>query len=428
MRPAVKIIVSALCGIIVLLITWIDLNSYFTLGIEDDLYQKETFFKHAVLKIKPEKTKKFVFISTGKDLSLVDDTAGLGNITVSDRYKLFKFMQAINAAKEKPLFTLLDLQFYYPYNINISDSIRNIVKKNNLAAYFPDKSIDDSLQAEIKKDDNSAVSVLLGNKPLTFNNGVMNYLLGRISALGTDSIIKPIYNVNYGIADYRTYGGSVNKYRIFYNDMHSISMAALMHQKMDGAVYSGDKYDTFCNHRLCFNTIWPSYYYNTESNKSDSTFEEYHIGELVDLPNATQNIQNLCKGNVVIIGNFEGDVQYTSSGELPGTIVLTDIYLSLLNGTQYVSWWWLILLLISFSLMSYTAIYGKLPKINVKLSIFTNMVYSYFSKYFSYLGILLLLSLISVMIFGINISLFLPALIFSSIDFIRQKKYRPKSL
>jgi hypothetical protein len=405
--PPVKITVSALCGIVILLITWVYLNSYYTLGVEDSLFDHETLIKHTFLKIKPEKTKPFVFISTGKDLSLVDDTAGIGNLVVSDRYKLFKLMQALNQSKNKPEFVLLDLQFYYPFNYTVNDSIQNIIKENHLVGFLADKSIDDSLQAEIQKNHNSAVSVLLDN----------------------NKIDTPIYKkINYGIADYITYGGSINKFRIYYHDLHSISIAALMHEKMDGAVYSGGKYGTICNHRLCFNTIWPSYYYNPESIRSDSTFQQYHIGELLSLPNAAQTIQSICAGKVVVIGNFEDDVHSTSTGELPGTIILIDIYLSLLNGTQYVSWVWLGFLLLTFSVMSYTAIYGKLPKINLKLSIFTNMLYSYFSKYFSYLGVLLLLSLISVLIFGVNISLFLPAFIFSSIDFIRQKKYRPKEL
>src|SRR5471030_845270 len=96
-----KLLVSFLCGLGVFVISWFYLNSYYTLSVEDDLFNYEVFFKHKLFNIRPEKNKQFVFISTGKDLSLVNDNTGYGNITVSDRYKLLKFLQAINAAPVK---------------------------------------------------------------------------------------------------------------------------------------------------------------------------------------------------------------------------------------------------------------------------------------------------------------------------------------
>jgi hypothetical protein len=408
-RPAVKIIISALSGLGILLVSWLYLNSYYVLGLEEGLFNHETLIKHVLLKTQPKKTKKFVFISTGKDLSMIDDTAGRGNITVSDRYKLFKFLQAINNGKSKPEFVLIDIQFYYPFNYTVNDSIKAVVKRDHLVGYLPDRSVDDSLQAEIKKLKNSAITVLLSDKE--------------------DKIDTPIYKVNYAIANYTSYGGGdVNKFRINYPELHSISMAALMHEKLDGAVYTSTRYNTYCNHRLCFNTVWPSYYFNPENIESGSDIEQYHIGDLLGIPGSEAAIQTIVAGKVVAIGNFEDDKHYTPAGELPGTIILVDVYLSLLNGAQYVSLLWLLFLFICFSFLSYIAIFGKLPKISLKLGVFTNMLYSYFSKYFSYLGALLLISLISVFVFDMNTSLFLPAFIFSAIDFIRQKKYLPKNL
>src|SRR5476651_1550155 len=110
-----QIIVSILSGIIIFIITWFYINSYYTLGIEDDLLSKETLIRYKLMRSKPPKDKELVFISTGKDLNLVDDTAGYGNAAVSDRYKLLKLLQAINKMQAKPKYLLLDLQFYLPY-------------------------------------------------------------------------------------------------------------------------------------------------------------------------------------------------------------------------------------------------------------------------------------------------------------------------
>lgn len=398
----VQVIISMLSGIAVFLLSWVYLNSYYTLEVEDNLYRNEALIIHKLFKQNPKINKQFVFISTGKDLSLVDDTASSGNLVVSNRYKLLKLLQAVNAGKVKPKFILLDLQFYYPFNLSVDDSIKTSIKKDHLQAYFADKAIDDSLQAEINKDKNLAISVLYAD----------------------NKIQTPIYKANYGIADYKTYGGQLNKFRLNYPELHASSIPCLMTEQMDGTKYTGGEYDTFCNGHLCFNYIWPGYYYDQQTVKSDTSYQLYHIGSMVDLPNYAQVIERIVKDKVVFIGNFEDDVHDTPAGKIPGTIVLADIYLSLLNGNHYVPYLWIVFMILVFSILSYTSVYNKLPKMEFDFGVAFNFIYTFFSEYFSYLGILLLLSLISVLVFNINISLFLPAFIFSAIDFFHKKKYK----
>jgi hypothetical protein len=400
-----NVLIALATGIVVFIITWFYINSYLTLSVEDDLLSRETFFIHNLLKNKPAKNKKFVFISTGKDLNLIDDTAGYGNISVSDRYKLYKLLRAINNAQARPEYILLDLQFYYPYNYSVDDSVQALVKKSNLPFFFPDKSVDDSLAAEIKRNNNIAISVLLNN----------------------NQIQTPMYKSNYGIADYKTYGSFLNKFRIWYHDLNAPSMPGLLHQKIDGASYSGNRFATFCNHRLCFNYIWPDYYYDENDVKADSAYQEYHIGSLLPLLNDPKTVKALFKDKVIFIGNFEDDVHDTPAGKIPGTIVLADIYLSLLNGKHLVPWLWVSFMVTVFSMLSYMAIYNQLPDVKFNFGFaFADQVSGFLKEYVSYIGILLLASVLSVFLFGITISLFLPAFIFSAIDFLIQKKYKKK--
>jgi len=398
-----SVVVSVITGLVIFIVTWFYINSYYTLSVEDDLLSRETFFIHNLLKHKPAKNKRFVFISTGKDLNLIDDTAGYGNISVSDRYKLYKLLQAINKADAKPEYILLDLQFYYPYSYSVDDSIQNLVKKSKLPFFFPDKSVDDSLAAEIKKSDKVAISVLLND----------------------NKIQTPMYKSNYGIADYKTYGSFLNKFRLYYHDLHSLSMPGLLHQNMDGAKYSGNQFATFCNSQLCFNYIWPDYYYDESDVKADSTYQEYHIGSLLPLLNSPAAIKAIFKNKVVFVGNFEDDVHDPPAGKIPGTIVLADIYLSLLNGKHLVPYLWAVFMVVMFSLLSYMAIYNQIPDVKFNFGFaFAEQVSGFLKEYVSYVGILLLISVLSVFLFGITISLFLPAFIFSAIDFFIQKKYK----
>jgi hypothetical protein len=397
-----ELLVSAGAGLIIFIITWCYINSYYTLSIEDSLLSREIVFIHNLTSHKPKINRQFVFINTGKDLNLIDDTAQYGNISVTDRYKLFRLLNAINKARANPKFLLLDLQFYYPYKYSVDDSIQQIIKKSNLQYFFPDKSVDDSLANEIRQIDNSAISILLVN----------------------NKIQMPIYKGNYGVADYKTYGSFLNKFKLYYNDLKTLSIPALMHSRIDGADYTGSSYATFCNNRLCFNYIWPDYYYNEKDVKADTN---YHLGSLLPILNDLKAVKTIFKNKIVFIGNFEGDVLDTPNGKIPGTIILADIYLSLLNGKHYLPYLWVVFMFIAFTALSYVAIYNQFPEVKFKIGfVFAPQISGYLQEYVSYLGILLLLSLLSIFLFDITISLFLPALIFSTIDFFTKEKYKPK--
>jgi len=401
-----KIAVSSFCGVVVFLFSWVYLNSYYTLSVEDSLFNYEMFLKNKVFNNQPQINRQFVFISTGKDLTLVNDTAGTGNVAISDRYKLFKLLQAINQSTAKPKFILFDLQFYYPYTSTVDNKLDSIIKKNNLPGVIPDKTIDDSLQAEIKRNDKTAISVLL-------NNGAVD---------------TPLYKASYGIAEYRTYGTALNKFRLNYDDLGAMSAPVLLHTKIDGAMYKGGRYATFCNNKLVFNYIWPNCYYDLNGITNNTACQLYHIGNLQSLSSSAAALKAVFDDKIVLIGNFEEDVHDTAYGKIPGTIILANIYLNLLNGNHYVTLWWVIFLITSFSVLSYVSIYNKLPDIKSRLSFgVTSHIISFLGDYISYITVLALLSLISVLIFNINVSLFIPAFIFSGIDFISQQK-QPKQL
>ena len=398
---------SVLVGIGIFIVTWFYINSYYTLGIEDDLLSKITLIRHKVIKAAPQKNEQFVFISTGKDLNLVDDTAGYGNTPVSDRYKIYKLLNAINHLKNKPRFVLLDLQFYLPYTYSVDDSIQQKVKKAGLANFLPDTSIDDRLKQEIAKNRNLAVSVLLNNK---------------------NAVDTPLFKATYGIADYKTYGNFLNKFKLYYSDLKASSVPALLHQQINGIGYSGNQYALFCDHRLAFNYIWPDYYDDADNIKTQNGYQVYHIGSLMNLLTNPKIMESTFANKIVLVGNYEDDVHDTPAGKIPGTIILADIYLSLLNGRHYVPYLWIAFVIMVFSLLSYMAIYDPMPEVNFRFKFaFAEQVTSFVKEYISYIGILILVSLLSTLLFNITISLFLPAFIFSALDFLIQKKYKTKN-
>jgi hypothetical protein len=197
----------------------------------------------------------------------------------------------------------------------------------------------------------------------------------------------------------------------------------MLFEKIDHATFKGNAFFTFCNEHLCFNYLWPGYYYNQENIKKEA--QVYNIGSiLLDLQNHPERINNYLKGKIICIGNFTDDLHETPNGTIPGTIILSDIYLSLLNGEHFVPYLWILLLIISFSTLSYISFYKKMPEIKLNLPFFSAHLSGFIKQYFSYMGILLILSFLSVLLFGINVSLFFPAFIFSGIEYVKEKKYK----
>lgn len=62
------------------------------------------------------------------------------------------------------------------------------------------------------------------------------------------------------------------------------------------------------------------------------------------------------KDKYILIGDFEGDTHTTYRGEIPGTVINFNAYLSLLEGQHIISYTFLVLLLLYFYLQSYLII------------------------------------------------------------------------
>jgi hypothetical protein len=383
-----KILLSVLSGFIILVVTCIYQNYNFTLAAEDGFMSKLSYWKFKVFSSIPQHNADFVFINTGKDLALVDDSTESGNVAVSDREKLYSLLKIVNSMPQKPSFTLMDLQFYYHYSIK--------------------PGIDTLMQKELNKYKNLVIAILPD---------------------GRGDYIKPLYDARYGYSEYESYSSGINKFRIV-NQKNINSIPVIMHETINGAVYKDHGFYATCNGRLCISAIWPSYYLNDkdlESNKYLPHSQYYNLGDvLLGMQASPADYEKVFANKILIIGNFELDTHSTPIGILPGSVIVADIYLSLLNNHHLVSYWYLILLWIVFSGLSYMAWFSKVPEVKLKLSfIFSPHLVNFIKTYISYFGSMFFLSLISLFLFNIQIALFLPSLIFSLIEYFVQKKYLP---
>jgi hypothetical protein len=254
-----------------------------------------------------------------------------------------------------------------------------------------------------------------------------------------------MYDAQYGYSDYRTFGTAFNKFRIM-NEESIRSIPILLDEKVNHVRYRDHFFYPTFNDTLCLSAIWPSYYIkdddivkSTSVTNIDSietvtklqpvvkgvSLEYFNIGELLyDIEANPVRYATAFANKILIVGNFGEDVHVTPVGKMTGPVLLANVYLSLANRQQIVSKWFIVLLLVAISGLSYVALFDKIPEINFRFRfLFSSYVSNFIKTYLSYFGAMFILSLLALVLFNVQVALFLPSLILSGIEYIKNKKY-----
>jgi hypothetical protein len=399
-----KIIYSVLCAIGILLVTWKYQNYDYTLALEDAFFKKVFFIKDKIYSPSSKTAGNFVFVNTGKDLALIEDTTEYGNVAISDRRKIYELLHFINSARAKPTFCVVDIQFYYPFTC--------------------EPVVDSLMQVELRENTGIVIPVVKNRK---------------------GEYWKPMYDAQYGYSDYRTFGAAFNKFRIM-NEESIRSIPILLDEKVNHVRYRDHFFYPTFNDTLCLSAIWPSYYIKDDDIVKSTTvtnidsigtlknvqpivrgvsLEYFNIGELLyDIEADPKRYATAFANKILIVGNFGEDVHTTPVGKMTGPVLLANVYLSLANRQQIVSKWFILLLLVALSGLSYVALFSKIPEVKFNFKfMFSSYVTNFIKTYISYFGAMFVLSLIALALFNVQVALFLPSLLLSGIEYIKKKKY-----
>jgi hypothetical protein len=371
-----KIFYSFLHGLLITILTWLYINSWFVFEIDEGLITKLLVLKDFLIESDRIPSSQVLLINTSKDIALARDPADYGNVTMTDRVKLMQFLERIDTLHLKPKFVLCDLLF------------------------------------DIRTPYDSCIQAVLDR----MNNVVIPFL----SADGR--LAPPVFKAPTGIAQYQTNTGSFIKMRLITEDSLK-SLSVLMDEMVNKKRYTRDGFFTYCNRRLSLNYITTNYYIRPFAYLKQNEYPLVNLGELTGPGIDDQTFRDFVANRYVIIGDFYGDVHETPIGKVPGPLILFNSFLSLQYEQHTISFGWTILLLVFFTLASYIAFYSRLPDWRIqKMGIFSMALNSLLSKYVSFLGLLLLLSLISLFVFGIHVHPLILSLYFSIINFISQNK------
>lgn len=149
-----------------------------------------------------------------------------------------------------------------------------------------------------------------------------------------------------------------SKYEIVNTDME-YSVAMKMYHDLWGSEvtnFGGSAGLYFMNGRLIRRSIVPDFYLNVDSEKGSGLASYENLGDNI-LSRSDEDIAEMIRGRYVVVGDMvNNDNHSTITGRMPGSLIIVNAYLSLLDGNQNVSWVVAIVMWMVFSLVTYVLI------------------------------------------------------------------------
>lgn len=334
-------------------------NSNFSIPGEEELTTKVQVLDEMILPGRFKPPYDFVFVNVGKDLELIKDDEGGDNV-ITDRAKLGSFLKLL-ADSNRHQFLLCDIVFDMP---SPEDSLFRENSKGLTRAVFP-------------------------------------------KHFGDSGIVPSIFPLPMFLADYHTNTGKFNRFRLIYQDSEKTIPVAI-HEQLQGANYRKRWGIDFCDKKLYLRAISPKYYIRQYDLAESKRYPNFNLGELLILQNEPSFYNKFLRNKFIVVGNFETDVHDTPVGKMPGSLILLNTYLSLLNGNHQFSFGWIATMLLIFFLISFYMVHGAVeqPLLIKKKGWWASIGNSLLVKVFSLVGLSFAISAISLFTFGVQCQVF----------------------
>lgn len=272
------------------------------------------------------KEDELLFINISYDLKLIDkldeDGFPIGNDFITDREKIAKLFHILNSQDSSYKYIICDI-------------------------FFKDPSPDDELLArELEKMKNIRIS----------------YHLKRDGTPDT-----PIFKAQKGLADYPVMQQTFLKFHLITNDTFR-STPLLMYEDLYGKKLEKKGAFYYLDGKMCLNSIIIDHRIRNENileGKAVTKYPFVYLGEFLSLPE--EEILKTTKNKIILIGDFlERDLHNTVVGKMGGTLVLLNVYLSLVYGDNIIDIWFFIILFIGYFFIS-MKIFSKNKLTDLKL-------------------------------------------------------------
>ena len=364
MRSSIKWLISGLHAIVLLVLTAFWMNTDYSYGDEKVLIQWSSIFKRVVLNIDEDPPRdNFLFINLAYEKALIPTEDGLGAEVITDRAKLARFFEILKRNQEQVKFTVCDV-FLKGQSENDSLLQQHVAGIPNLV--FPTHQGEDGKPEQLD------------------------------------------LNVPHAIADYRMASGGFLKFKLFQNDsVPTIPVYVL--EKTTGRKIARESF-YWEKDKPSLNSVIIDYQIRSHELFEQGEYPMVNLSELLILPEEVI-VNEFLKNRIVLMGDFQGDTHDTIFGSTPGTLILLNVYLTLLNDHHLISWWWVLFMLAAYALFSRLMLFpendqSKIRQINWVGPLLGSMTY------------LSLVSIISYLLFNIHIQVLILTLYMNLIRFL----------
>ena len=152
------------------------------------------------------------------------------------------------------------------------------------------------------------------------------------------------------IADYEMVNGGFLKFKLFQNKTVP-TLPVYMYQQISGKELKQKFGWYFQGYRPVMNSLIIDYQIRTHELMDEGEYPVINLSELMLLPEEVI-ANDFLKRRFIIMGDFNNDTHETIYGSTPGTLILLNVYLSLMDGQHLISFWWWIFLLVGFTFFS----------------------------------------------------------------------------
>ena len=354
------------------------LQQNYTYGDERFVIRWSSIIKKMIFNLdnKPPRND-LLFINTSYDNMLIerldDDGFEIGNQVITDREKLSRLFEIMKNSNSNHKYVICDIFFKdpSPYDSALDENLINL--KNIIIPYH----------------------------------------------LGSDNKVQdPIFNINKGFSDYNIIEGSFLKYSLMQMDSLP-SLPLKMYMDLYNASFISKGIISMMNGKPAFNTIIIDFkvrYYDINEDLSPEPYPYVNLGEFVSLPDSV--ISNTIKDRIVIIGDLQDrDMHQTLVGNMPGAIILLNIFLTLKESENLIKPLFLFILFITYFLISLDVFSDKTileRKYIKKLS--QHRIGKFFVRLLKYIFYLIIASVIIYILYNIHINILIIAIYFKLID------------
>ncbi|MES2828459.1 MAG: hypothetical protein V4687_09900 [Bacteroidota bacterium] len=302
MKPSVKWLISIAHAFVFLGFTAWWMNTGFTYGDEQLIIKWSSIVKRVVFQIDEDPPKKdYLFINLAYEKALIPREDGLGNEVITDRDKLAQFFQIVKRHQKEIKFTFCDV-------------------------FLKGKSASDSsLQYAV--------------------TGIPNILFP--THLDDNNYLDQLdIHVPAAIADYRMVSSGFMKFKLFQSDSLP-TVPVYLYEKLQGKKVNAPLNSMIIDYQIRAHEVF-----------EQGEYPVVTLSELLLLPEEIL-VNEFLKGRFIVMGDFNTDVHETVFGSTPGTLILLNIYLSLVDGQHKISIWWVLYLLIGYSIFSRLMLFPK---------------------------------------------------------------------